>query len=190
LGLGLAIVRQLTELHGGEVSAKSAGEGRGAEFTVRLPLVAAAEDEEAVATVRARLVSLTGLRLLVVEDQQDERDMLAEMLAGAGAMVLTAATAPQALGILEDEHVDLLISDISLPEVDGYELIRRVRASGRSGRDLPAVAVTAFADREERRQALVAGYQMHIPKPLDQDELHAVVANLVGPGGGAESSNT
>jgi PAS domain S-box-containing protein len=190
LGLGLAIVRQLTELHGGEVSAKSAGEGRGAEFTVRLPLVAAAEDEEAVATVRARLVSLTGLRLLVVEDQQDERDMLAEMLAGAGAMVLTAATAPQALGILEDEHVDLLISDISLPEVDGYELIRRVRASGRSGRDLPAVAVTAFADREVRRQALVAGYQMHIPKPLDQDELHAVVANLVGPGGGAESSNT
>lgn len=180
LGLGLAIAKQLTELHGGEIHADSTGEGRGASFTIRLallPLDGREPESEAAAPESGRVIH--GTRLLVVEDHQDAREMLTHVLTSAGAAVSTATTAVEALEVLERNRYDLLIGDIGLPETDGYELIRRIRASGLSGRDLPAIAVTAFAGREDRRQALLAGYQVHLSKPIDQDELIAAVANLV-----------
>jgi PAS domain S-box-containing protein len=181
LGLGLAIVKQLTELHGGTVRADSRGEGRGAEFTVRFPLLAPiAAESESDQDRNPAVATIGGLRLLIVEDEQDSREMLVELLSGLGAEVRAVGMADEALSILENHPIDLLISDIGLPEVDGYELIRRIRAAGRSGRDLPAIAVTAFAGREDRRQALLAGYQMHVSKPIDYEELSAIVATLAG----------
>lgn len=183
LGLGLAIVKQLTELHGGRVSADSPGEGHGAEFAVQLPLLASAEAEgEAEARPQPTAQALRGLRLLLVEDEQDAREMLTEVLEGLGGAVTPVTSAEAALSVLEREPFDILISDINLPGTDGYELIRRIRAAGRSGRDLPAIAVTAFASRADRRQALLSGYQMHASKPLDQDELAAMIQSLAGPG--------
>lgn len=181
LGLGLAIVKELTQLHGGDVWAESAGKDRGSTFTVRLPLIApvpAAAQQRNKAALSGP--SLDGIRLLVVEDDDDARAMLAEILRGAGAQVLPAASATEALGLLSRERIDLLLSDIGLPQMDGYELIRRVRSAGRAGRELPAIAVTAFARREDRREALLAGYQVHFAKPLDYDELCAAIASLAG----------
>lgn len=182
LGLGLAIVKQLTELHGGKIWATSAGRDQGATFTLRLPLLVSVGSNEG-ADGMARSGSgcvLTGLRLLIIEDDEDAREMLTQVLGNAGAHVIPAATAAEALGLLEGEPVDLLVSDIGLPQMDGFELIRRIRASGRSGRDLPAVALTAFARREDRREALLAGYQVHFSKPTDHQELCAAIASLAG----------
>ena len=185
LGLGLAIVKNLTELHGGTVEAYSEGEGKGTSFTVRLPLLAAEGRtiEPATSGYVPGAQALKGLCLLLVEDEEGARDVLVQLLESAGATVFSAATARDALELLdEEESIDVLISDIGLPEMDGYELIRRIRASGRSGRDLPAVALTAFAGSQDRRTAVLAGYQVHMPKPLKQDELVAVIANLGGVG--------
>jgi PAS domain S-box-containing protein len=182
LGLGLAIVKQLTELHDGEVHAESPGEGRGATFIVRLPLVSdACVSGSDLASDRPR-EAVRGLRLLVVEDDRDARELLLHLLVNAGAHVSAAASAPEALELLKGERFDLLLCDIGLPGMDGYELIRRVRAGGCTGRDLPAIAITAFAGRQDRREALVAGYQVHLAKPLDTGELFAVVQSLAGRG--------
>ena len=194
LGLGLAIVRHLVELHGGTVRAESAGEGRGATFAVRLPLVAAQESEggdtaEAAArppAVDARRAvewpdKLDGLRVLVVDDEPDTLDLIKALLAQCGAEVATARSSAEALGHFAEAAPDVLISDIGMPGEDGYELIRRVRElpPERGGRT-PAVALTAYARAADRLRVLRSGYQMHVAKPVELAELVAVVANVVG----------
>jgi PAS domain S-box-containing protein len=183
LGLGLSIVKHLVELHGGEVQATSSGEGRGATFTVTLPVLS-----DVIAYERRRdrtdgteiVVDLDAIRLLVVEDEADTLEFLRRLLTNHGATVLTAASAPEALALVRDEKPDLLISDIGLPEMDGYDLIRRVRREPSPGRDIPAIALTAYARTEDRTRALRAGYQAHIAKPVEPNELLAMIASFVG----------
>ncbi|HWT01816.1 MAG TPA: ATP-binding protein, partial [Pyrinomonadaceae bacterium] len=190
MGLGLAIVRHLVELHGGTVRAESPGEGQGATFTVLLPVApvyqAAAEGERVHPAARETLPffdcvdRLDGVRVLVVDDEPDTRDLLKAGLGQCGAEVTAAGSAAEALEAIVTAAPDLLISDIGMPDEDGYELIRRVRQlpEGSGGR-LPAIALTAYARVEDRMQALRAGYQMHVPKPVELAELVAVAASLV-----------
>jgi signal transduction histidine kinase/ActR/RegA family two-component response regulator len=192
LGLGLAIVRHLVELHGGTVHAASEGEGRGSTFTVLLPHlrngdggprneaegVAFAENEES-AIGHQQSAILSGVRALVVDDEADACELLGVLLRERGAEVSVATTADEALAALERARPHLLISDIGMPGVDGYEFLRRVRRlPPESGGRTPAVALTAYARSEDRLRALKAGYQMHLPKPVEPDELIAVVASL------------
>jgi PAS domain S-box-containing protein len=192
LGLGLAIVRHLVELHGGTIQAESPGIGRGATFKVRLPLITikiepvdseAKQWESGVERSRLfdRQISLNGLQILVVEDEKDSREMVAFVLEQCRAEVRMAASAAEALDILDKWQPDVLISDISMPEMDGYELIRRVRnrAPEQGGR-IPAVALTAYARSEDRTRAISTGFQMHIPKPVDPAELITIIASLTG----------
>ncbi|MCW8195569.1 response regulator [Proteobacteria bacterium 005FR1] len=182
LGLGLALVKELSELHGGRVWAESGGQNKGASFVVELPLIEDNEIDSAEGDCeRPPAEVLKGLRILLVEDDAAAREMLCLALENSGAQVSTAATASIALDLLENDWSwDVLVSDIGLPDVDGYELIAQLRASGRTGRELPAVALTAFAGREDRRRALVAGFQVHLSKPVDHAELCAVISNLAG----------
>ena len=183
LGLGLSIVKNLTEMHGGTVSVHSEGENRGSTFTVTLPLQPEAPASIEAPTGRASQVDvpdLQGLSVLLVEDEADARELLSLLLRRRGAEVCTAENADEALEMLQQTHVDVLVSDIGLPQADGYTLIRQVRARGHSPRDLPAVALTAFARAEDRRRALVAGFQSHVTKPVDAMELGTVLASLTG----------
>jgi PAS domain S-box-containing protein len=182
LGLGLAIVKHLVELHGGEVQAASEGEGKGATFTVTMPVVGDALDHERRRESREATdvgVELAAIRLLVVEDEADTLEFLRRLLTTHGATVLTAANAGEALSLIRDEKPDLLISDIGLPEVDGYDLIQRIRREISPGRDIPAIALTAYARSEDRTRALLAGYQAHIAKPVEPNELLAMIASFV-----------
>lgn len=178
LGLGLALVRQIVELHGGSVSASSAGENRGSTFVVRLPI---ASGKLAVAVEPAEPVTLKGIHVLIVDDNADGREMLMTSLREYGAIVRTAASSAEALAILDSEtSPDVLISDIGMPETDGYDFIRRVRtAADARTRLLPAIAVTAYADPEDRIRASVAGYQAHLSKPVDAALVAASIAGLV-----------
>jgi signal transduction histidine kinase/DNA-binding response OmpR family regulator len=190
LGLGLAIVRHLVELHGGQVHADSLGVGQGSTFTVNLPLLR--NDREQSEDERAQQMStdaeppphhsmLNGLRVLVVEDEVDTRDLIAAVLARSGAEVQTAATASEALETLEGWFPDVLVSDIGMPGEDGHAFIRKVRElDAKQPGWIPALALTAYASVEDRMRALSAGFQMHMAKPLDPAELVAVVANLGG----------
>src|SRR5207244_4531321 len=184
LGLGLAIVRHLVELHGGRVAAFSAGEGRGATFTVELPLGAATraqrEDEARSASDRPTGdARLDGLRVLVVEDDVDTERLLAQILADRGADVVAVATAAAALAAVGQHHIHVIVSDIGLPGADGYELIRRVRAlPGDDGVRIPAIALTAFAREEDMRRAIGAGFDAHLAKPIDPAELARTNAQL------------
>jgi signal transduction histidine kinase/ActR/RegA family two-component response regulator len=189
LGLGLSIVKHLVEAHGGSVKAESAGEGLGATFVVRLPIVAmcATPAEAAAATLSTRpiespdgpVASLNGLSVLVVDDDAESRDIVAEYLTGQQALVLTAASAVQAFDVLRREHVDVLLADIAMPEEDGYSLIRRIRASP-SGETatIPAAALTSFARDEDRQHALEAGFHLHVAKPVDPRRLVEAIATL------------
>jgi signal transduction histidine kinase/CheY-like chemotaxis protein len=182
LGLGLSIVRQLAELHGGEVSAASPGAGQGSTFKVRLPVTAESRVQSAAADNRGAAysglpVDLRGLKVLVVDDEADMLELLSTVLAGANAEVKSVSSAAEALSWLKDWSPDVLVSDIGMPQVDGYELIREVRASGAS---VPAVALTAYARGEDRVRALAAGYQRHVAKPVEPTELTVVVAGLAG----------
>jgi PAS domain S-box-containing protein len=190
LGWGLAIVRHLVELHGGAVQAQSPGEGQGATFIVMLPVVPVYQQEHlservhpaARDTLPAYECSdrLDGLKALVVDDEPDTRELLRVGIGQYGAEVTTAGSAQEALEAIAKERPDLLISDIGMPEVDGYELIRRVRSlSPESGGRVPAIALTAYARTEDRMKALRAGYQMHVPKPVELAELVAVAASLI-----------
>lgn len=193
LGLGLAIVRHLVELHGGAVRAESPGEGLGSTFVVSLPLMEASDaqvqrpkfqDDDLVVADAKRIAhkpSLDGLRLLIVDDEPDFRELVTLMLGRYGAVVKTAASAGEALVYVENWKPDVLVSDIGMRDEDGYGLISKVRAlSLERGGSTPALALTAYTRAEDRLHALSAGYQIHLAKPITGPELAAAVANLAG----------
>jgi PAS domain S-box-containing protein len=190
LGLGLAVVRHLLELHGGTVSAKSEGIGTGSTFTVDLPMAEERRDparaEERAREVERRRsllgekIRLDGIHVLLVEDDDDSRKLLGMMLKQQGAEVSTAATAADAFNLFCEKLPDVLVSDIGMPDEDGYELVRKIRTLpvGR-GALTPAIALTGYATRKDRERSLSAGYQRHIAKPVEQSELVTAIASLV-----------
>lgn len=193
LGLGLAIVRHLVELHGGSVTADSAGAGTGATFTVRLPLapahiipVPAPDNSKAADWPSLVEVAplLQGLSILVVDDEEDARQLIRHVLTSYGAHVSTACSAREALDSISrqlPELPDLIVSDIGMPEEDGYSLIRKIRHLQWGTREsLPAVALTAYARSQDRMRAIAAGFQHHVPKPVEPAELATVIASLTG----------
>jgi signal transduction histidine kinase len=186
LGLGLALVKHIAQAHGGTVRAESEGEGRGAKFTLTLPNTESARttrgdtDRPSPPPVsplpRIPTGKLAGLRIVAVDDEEDTRGLLVVVLEQQGATVEAAGSCAEALAVLERTKPDILVSDIGLPGTDGYELIRTVRAREQSGTKLPAIALTAYTRREDRRLALEAGFQAHVAKPVDPGELISVVA--------------
>ncbi len=183
LGLGLAIVRHLTEAHGGTVAADSQGHGKGTTFTIRLPAAgdAAMPSREGGAEPQPASTMLDGMRILVVDDEADARDLLRVVLELEGADVAVAATAGEALHRLQQEHFDALLADIGMPDQDGLSLIRTVRKGVGSNTQLPAIAVTAYASAKDGEAALEAGYDRHIPKPVEPALLVQAVALAVSP---------
>ncbi|GAB4239919.1 MAG: hypothetical protein Kow00121_66470 [Elainellaceae cyanobacterium] len=184
LGLGLAIVRQLTELHGGTVRAESMGEGSGSTFTICLPLMQASGSSSSHSPSAASFneaTALAGLRILIVDDEADMRDLAVIILEQVGAIVQTAASATEALAQFRQWQPALLISDIGMPDVDGYGLMRQVRAlPPEQGGQIPAIALTAYASEFDRQQALQAGFQKHICKPVEPEVLVKAILDLVG----------
>jgi CheY-like chemotaxis protein/anti-sigma regulatory factor (Ser/Thr protein kinase) len=205
LGLGLALVKHLVELHGGKVEAASEGAGRGATFTVTLPLATESEliaaEPPALAALAAGEIqaddeatlpnglTIAGVRVLVVDDQEDVRAMLADLLSRYGAIVTTVASGAEALAVLSnttnDARPDVLVCDLAMPMEDGYTTLRRMRAleaarGVAASQRIPAIALTALEGGEERLRALRAGFQCHIAKPADPVELMMVMANIVG----------
>jgi PAS domain S-box-containing protein len=187
LGLGLAISKQLVELHGGTIRAKSPGEGQGATFTVHLPLLVVQDDSEESARDHPThpsagedfpLPSLAGVRVLLVDDEPDARELVGRILGDQGATVTAAATAEDAMAILDTSPPDIVVSDIGMPGMDGYQLMRLIRSREAKGRRIPALALTAFARAEDRKRLMLAGYQAHLAKPFDAAELVLLVAGL------------
>jgi PAS domain S-box-containing protein len=186
LGLGLSIVRHIVEMHDGNVEARSEGRDKGATFVVRLPFVDAGEGRVAPLGREpqegmASSPRLDGIRVLVVDDEEDARDLITAVLQERGATVSAAGSASEAVAIVQGERPDVLLSDISMRDEDGYDLIRKVRAlpADQGGRT-PAAALTAYGRLEDRMKALSAGFQLHVAKPVDPAELVAVVASLGG----------
>jgi PAS domain S-box-containing protein len=189
LGLGLSIVKQLVQLHGGSVRVSSPGEGEGATFSVALPLAITRHDDpdrQHPTAVRhsafdCEQVSLDGIKVLVVDDEPDARELVRRVLIECNAEVITVDSAREAKRALQREKPDVMVSDIGMPHKDGYELMREVRAlPADSGGRTPAVALTAFARSEDRTRAMMAGYQVHLSKPIEPQELVATVASLAG----------
>jgi len=189
LGLGLGIARQLVEMHGGTIRASSEGRGKGATFTVRLPSLAAARTERrltageslprSVFPLAAAMPDLRGIHVLAVDDEADALALVTEILEAAGARVSVAQSATEALGSLQMSRPDVLVADLGMPRVDGFELIARIRTGGDPDiRGIPAAALTAYARSEDRSRALRSGFQMHLAKPIDPSELIAAVARL------------
>jgi PAS domain S-box-containing protein len=184
LGIGLSIVKHLVELHGGTIAAKSGGLGHGATFCIQLPLIPAHEEGPSDSERRASEVDgamveedLKGITVLVVDDDEDSSEVVCRILTRRGAVVRAAHSMEKALAEIRASVPDVLLSDIGMPEHDGYELISRVRAL-REGRRIPAVALTALVRSEDRTRSLRAGFQMHVGKPVDAAELVAVIRNL------------
>jgi PAS domain S-box-containing protein len=192
LGIGLAIAKQLVELHGGSIRAASPGEGQGSSFIVQLPLmVVHAQPGEAerlhpraaagIVRPQASHSQLQGVKVLVVDDEQDARELIRRVLEDCKAEVLTAGSAAEAMPILLQQKPDVLLSDIGMPQVDGYDFLRQVRSmTDHAGGRIPAIALTAFARSEDRTRALMSGYQVHVSKPVEPAELVATVASVVG----------
>jgi CheY-like chemotaxis protein len=194
LGLGLSIVRSVVEMHGGSVLAESEGKGRGASFTVTLPIMGVSDllaefqqpDQaenvlRALSTPsRAEVVRLDGLHVLVVDDHADTRELLSVTLTNFGADVKTCASSTDALATVKSWKPDCIVSDLGMPGEDGYELIKKVRALGKKdGGKIPAIALTGFAGPHDKMQAIAAGYQTHIPKPVDLGDLTSEIVRLV-----------
>lgn len=187
LGLGLSIVRYLVELHGGTIDAQSMGEGQGATFVVRLPLlqdrdeIEKTNDSKKLSHLTSAPSFLAGLKVLVVDDEPDIRELLVFMLEQYGASVTTAASAEQALQVLVDSEQDLLISDIGMPNENGYMLMRQIRASElEQHRQIPAIALTGYACELDKKQAQSVGFQKSLVKPVELVELLATIASLTG----------
>ncbi|MGB6604738.1 MAG: ATP-binding protein [Steroidobacteraceae bacterium] len=192
LGLGLSIVKHIVEHHGGTVEAGSDGEGRGATFVVRLPIQAVrmssgladahpSEDEHAARERQGPVatdINLSGVRILVVDDEADALRLIGKVLADAGANVTTAGSVREAMAAVEKEAPHVLISDLGMPDEDGIDLIHWVRGGGYTAEQLPAVALTAFANKGHEHSALLGGFQIHVPKPVDPHHLIAVIASL------------
>ncbi|MDZ8054783.1 MAG: ATP-binding protein [Aulosira sp. ZfuVER01] len=189
LGLGLAIVRHLVELHGGSVQVDSAGEQQGATFTVKLPLLSPTQGNISQLqtgednSVLLSYPSLLGVRILIVDDEADNREFITTVLRQCQAEVQAAASVKEALQIISQCKPDVIVSDIGMPQEDGYSFIRKVRSlPAEQGGDVPAAALTAYARTEDRMRAIQEGYQLHLPKPIEPAELATVVASLVGRG--------
>lgn len=191
LGLGLSIVRQLVDLHGGSASVHSEGEGKGATFTIMLPFVGVTGDEKEPEPAQPAqgeadipfegLPSLQGLKVLVVDDEADTRELICEVLKECGSEVIMCRSVAEALVALEQYKPDILISDLGMPDEDGYSLISKIRAlPAERGGQIPAAALTAYARAEDRMRVLRSGFQFHLPKPVDSAELVTVVASLAG----------
>jgi PAS domain S-box-containing protein len=186
LGLGLALVKSLVELHGGNVKASSEGEGQGSTFVVSLPLTAVFHDDiepiltPAPATAASgSLPDLSDFHVLVIDDEADARDLIQHILKKCNATVTMAASAVEGIAAVKQHRPDMILSDIGMPVEDGYEFLAKLRQlSDAEGGDTPAVALTAFARSEDRRRALMAGFQMHLPKPIEAAELMAVASNV------------
>jgi len=191
LGLGLSIVKQLVELHGGNIHAASGGNGRGATFTVALPVPALdvyqsprESREQLLRAVTEDLATavpvtnLTGIKVLVVDDEADARSLIERLLHECGATVITAGSAGEAMEHARNDEPDILISDIGMPKEDGYSLLRRIRQLGSETARIPAIALTAYARPEDRAKAIQAGYQLHFSKPVEAMKLIATVASL------------
>lgn len=188
LGIGLSIVKHLVELHAGRITATSGGLGKGASFVVRLPISPVISTTVGVTKVPAttparrelaRPEALSGTTILVVDDEPDARELLRIVLESCQARVLDAGSARDALALLERETVDLIVSDIGMPEEDGYSLIRRVRGLVDEAKAAtPAIALTAFARNEDRAQALLEGFNQHMTKPVEPAELLVALADL------------
>jgi PAS domain S-box-containing protein len=188
LGLGLSIVKHLVELHGGTVRAKSPGEGKGSTFIVSLSMAPMRSGEKrehptahSAPTLDCREVSLEGIKVLLVDDEADARTLISRFLTECKAEVLAVASADEGLDVIADFAPHVVISDIGMPGKDGYQFIREIREKdATSGRKIPAVALTAFARSEDRTRAMMAGYQVHISKPIEPQELLATVGSLTG----------
>jgi CheY-like chemotaxis protein len=186
LGLGLAIVKQLVELHGGNVAVESAGENKGAVFSISLPPGPPSEvraESPAITPKPSRLRSsipdLSGCRVLVVDDEPDARTLLTRILSETKAEIFAAASAEEALRLLTEKAPSIIISDIGMPKVDGYEMIKKIRTrSAATGGKTPAIALTAFARPEDRAKALAAGFQQHLTKPIEWGVLLSAIAQL------------
>jgi signal transduction histidine kinase len=187
LGVGLALVRHLVQLHGGSVFAESPGEGQGATFVVKLPLMVAEIREQPISQRESSPLtapSLAGLRVVVVDDDPTAVELIRQVLVRAGAEVIECRTADEALQALAHRRPDALISDIEMPTEDGYSLVRKVRAlAPEQGGKTPAVALTAFSRPEDRIRSLMAGFNIHVSKPVDPAELTTIIASLTGRAG-------
>lgn len=184
LGLGLAIVRKVVEMHGGKVQAESPGEGLGTTFTVELPLLVRSEQvtrgENESLDYEAESSLLSDTQVLVVDDEPDIRDLITFILQDYGVQVTAVSSAQEALEALSESVPDVLISDIGMPKTDGYMLMREVRSrSPQQGGNVPAIALTAYAGEMNQQQALAAGFQMHISKPVDPDALVKAIVDLI-----------
>ena len=198
LGLALAIAKQLAELHGGSIRAESAGRDKGTSFIVSLPIKVLHAPVDPVERRHPRTdlaapdyrkcTDLAGLKVLAVDDERDARELLRRMLENCEAKVVLAASAAEALALVDEHSPDVLISDIGMAEVDGYEFLRKLRRhESAKGRKTPAIALTAFARSEDRTRALLAGFSAHVSKPVEPAELVATIVSLVGralPGNG------
>ena len=184
LGLGLAIVKQLVELHGGTVRAESPGEGQGSSFIVNLPIAPLVPETKSEPLPTQECIEqplLTGLKVLVIDDELDARELISRILAQREASVITTARAAEGLELLKTERPDIVISDISMPEKNGYQFIAEVRSlPAEDGGMTPAIALTAFAHPEDKTKLMSAGYQKHLPKPVDTVALITAIDNLVG----------
>jgi len=188
LGLGLAICKQLVELHGGSIRVESAGEGQGASFFVKLPLsiLQTAEEragehptaDEARASENLALPRLNGVHVFVLDDEPDARSLMCRILEDQGAHVTTFATTQALLDAVQSSRPTVIVSDIGMPDMDGYQMIRALRATEARDSRIPALALTAFARPEDRKRSLLAGFQAHLSKPFDVAELILLVANL------------
>ncbi|MEJ0008631.1 MAG: hybrid sensor histidine kinase/response regulator [Steroidobacteraceae bacterium] len=178
LGIGLTIVKHLVEVHAGTIEASSLGEGYGAQFTVRFPLT----QKLPPTYLPDAGAALAGLTVLVVEDDIDTRAYLSRLLQDAGATIAEAASADEALALIQTTTPSVLVSDIGMAKKDGYQLIRTVRETGYSAETLPAIALTAFSRAQDRADAIKAGFQVHLIKPIAADRLTAAIAALGRPG--------